>query len=50
MSFDIITKNQNMDKNDFCHMDTGSFIVYKTTEDIYSGITKDVEIKSDTSN
>ena len=31
-------------------METGSFIVYITTEDIYSEISKGVEIKFDTSN
>ena len=31
-------------------MDTGSFLVYIKTEDIYSDITKDVETRFDTSN
>ena len=31
-------------------MDTGSFIVYTKTKDIYVDIAKDVETRSDTSN
>ena len=33
-----------------CYMNTGSFIAYIKTEDIYADIAKDVEAKLDTSN
>ena len=33
-----------------CYMDTGSFIVYIKTEEIYVDIVKDVEIRFRTSN
>ena len=33
-----------------CFKDTGSFIVYIKTEDIYLDISKDVETRCDTSN
>ena len=38
------------EKAKICYMDTGSFIVYVKTEDIYSDIGKDVETRFDTSN
>ena len=37
-------------KAKLCYMDTDNFIVYKKTEDIYSDIAKEVEIRFDTSN
>ena len=37
-------------KAKLCYMDTGSFIVYIKTEDIYIYIVKDVETRFDTSN
>ena len=33
-----------------CYMDTGSFVFYIKTEDIYSHIAKDVETRFNTSN
>ena len=33
-----------------CYMDTGSFVFYIKTEDIYSDIAKDVETRFNTSN
>ena len=38
------------EKAALCYMDTNSFIVYIKTEDIYSGIVKDVETRFDNSN
>ena len=38
------------EKAPLCYMDTNSFIVYIKTEDIYSGIVKDVETRFDNSN
>ena len=34
----------------FCYMDTGSFIVYVKTNDIYKDIAEDIETRLDTSN
>ena len=33
------------EKSKLCYIDTGSFIVYIQTEDIYSDISKDVETR-----
>ena len=33
-----------------CYMDTGSFIIYIKTDDIYKDISEDIEIRFDTSN
>ena len=38
------------EKAKLCYMDTGSFIVYIKTDDIYNDIAKDVETRFDTSN
>ena len=37
-------------KNQNCYMDTGSFIVFIETDDIYKDIAEDVETRFDTSN
>ena len=37
-------------KTKLCYMDTGSFIVYIKTGDIYKDIAKEVETRFDTSN
>ena len=37
-------------KEKLCYMDTGSFIAYIKTEDMYSDIAKDVKARFDTSN
>ena len=37
-------------KNQKCYMDTGSFIVFIETDDIYKDIAEDVETRFDTSN
>ena len=36
--------------SELCHMDTGSFIIYIKTEDIYVDIANNVEKRSGTSN
>ena len=38
------------EKEKLCYMDTGSFIAYIKTEDMYSDIAKDVKARFDTSN
>ena len=47
--YDYVKPNCGEDAK-ICDMDTDSFIVYIKTEDIYSDISKDVEIGFDTSN
>ena len=50
MSFGMIMQNQSMVKTTkLCYMDTVSFIVYIKIDDIYKGITEDVETRFDTS-
>ena len=43
-------KLNNGENAKFCYMDTGSFIVYIKTDDIYKDIAEDVETRFDTSN
>ena len=43
-------KPKYSEKAKFCCVDTGSFIVYIKTDNIYKDIAEDVEIRSDTSN
>ena len=43
-------KPKHGEKAKLCYMDTGSFIFYIKTEEIYSDIAKDVETRFDTSN
>ena len=51
MSFGMIMENQNMvKKQSLFYMDTGSFIVYIKTDDIYQDIAEDVETRFDSSN
>ena len=38
------------DRAKLCYMDTGSFVIYITTDDFYEDIANDVEKRSDTSN
>ena len=38
------------EKSKLCYMDTATFIVYIKTDDIYTSIAEDVEIRSDISN
>ena len=38
------------EKAKLCYMDTGSFIVYIKTDDIYKNISEDVKARLDTSN
>ena len=49
MSFGMIMgKTKYSEKAILCYMDTGSFIVYIKTDDIYKDIAKDVETRFDT--
>ena len=51
MSFGMIIQNQNMMKRQICVIiDTDSFIVSITTDDIYEDTGEDAEIRFDTSN
>ena len=43
-------KTKYREKAKLCYMDKGSFIVFIKTEDIYSDIAEDVEIKFDSLN
>ena len=43
-------KTKHVEKSKLCYMDTGSFIVYIKTDDIYRDITENVETRFDTSN
>ena len=38
------------EKANLCYMDTGSFIAYMKTDDIYKNVAEDVETRFDTSN
>ena len=48
-SYDYI-KPEYVEKAKLCYMNTGSFIVYIKTDDIYKDIAEDVETRFDTSN
>ena len=43
-------KRKYSEKTKLCYMDTGNFIVYIKTDDIYKDIAEDVETRFDTSN
>ena len=43
-------KPQYSEKEKLCYMDTGIFILYIKTYDIYKGVTEDIETRFDTSN
>ena len=43
-------KSKYIENANFCYMDTGTFIVYVKTDDIYKKISEDVETRLDTSN
>ena len=38
------------EKSKLCHMDTGSFVVYIKTDDIYKDAAEDIETRFNTSN
>ena len=50
MIWNYYVKPNYGEKAKLCYMDTGSFIVYIKTDDVYKNIAEDVETRFDTSN